>query len=173
MSIALLVIDMQKEFEVIDRCKVHLEDAVAYINEASGIFRAAGKPVVFIQDEEAGEGPGSEAYEIMDSIDREEGDLYISKFYSNSFWKTKLEEVLADHSVEFVVIAGFAAEHCVLFTYNGALERGFGASILQHGVAGFDLHEIKNLQHLRSVVSLETVDFMLEKIGATNDSVEA
>ena len=164
MSIAFLVIDMQKEFEKIERCKENISDAIAYINETTNLFRMAGKPVVFVQDEEAGEGPGSEGYELIDALDVQTSDKLVSKIYSNSFWHTKLEEILEENNIEFVVIAGFAAEHCVLFTYNGAVEREFGAALLQHGIAGFNKKEVKNIQHLRSTVSIETIDFMLEKI---------
>jgi len=164
MSIAFLVIDMQREFEKIERCKENISDAVVYINETAKMFREAGKPVIFVQDEEAGEGPGSDGFKIIESLDVQASDQIISKMYSNSFWHTKLEEVLEASNVEFVVISGFAAEHCVLFTYNGAVEREFGAALLQHGIAGFDKDEIKNIQHLRSTVSIETIDFMLEKM---------
>lgn len=36
--------------------------------------------------------------------------------------------------MKLVIVAGFGAEQCVLFTYNGALERGFKAVMLQNGI---------------------------------------
>lgn len=162
MSIALLIIDMQKEFKSIERCKESIGDSLEYINETSNIFRKAGKPVIIIQDEEAGDGPGSEGYDLISDLIVEDSDYKMSKFYSNAFWKTDLEKTLRELDVEFVVISGFAAEHCVLFTYNGALERDIKASILQHGIAGFDKNQIKETQNLRSVVSIEAIEYLLK-----------
>ena len=142
-------------------CKDMISDALEYINEVGGIFRKAGKPVILIQDEEVGDGPGSEGYELIDDLKVDESDIRLSKIYSNSFWKTDLQKILEDLNVEFVVVSGFAAEHCVLFTYNGALERGFGASILQHGIAGFDKDRVKDTQNLRAVISYESLEYML------------
>ncbi len=161
MSIALLIIDMQKEFSEMEPCKDMISDALEYINEVGHLFRKAGKPVIIIQDEEVGDGPGSEGYELIDNLEVEESDIRLSKIYSNSFWNTVLEKTLKDLNVEFVVISGFAAEHCVLFTYNGALERGFSTSILQHGIAGFDKTRVKDTQNLRPVISYESLEYML------------
>jgi len=163
MSIALLIIDMQKEFIQDEKFKQSVVDSLEYINETADIFRKAGKPVIIIQDEEAGEGPDSIPYEVMDEIVTNEEDYYISKMYSNSFWKTGLEELLKELKVEFLVISGFAAEHCVLFTYNGALERGYGASMLQHGIAGLDPKRVQDTQLVRAVVSIEALYFFLNK----------
>lgn len=164
MSIALLIIDMQKEFMGVEKCRESIDDALEYINETSKIFRNVEKPVIIIQDEEVGEGPGSDGYDLMEELIVKDSDYRISKFYSNAFWKTDLEKILKELDVEFVVVSGFAAEHCVLFTYNGALERGIGASVLQHGIAGFDKEQIKETQNLRAVISYEAIDYLLRKL---------
>ncbi len=161
MSIALLIIDMQKAFKEIDKCSESINDALEYINETSKMFRAADKPVIIVQDEEAGEGPDSDGFKLMDELHVEDTDLRISKVYSNSFWETDLDKLLKELEVEFLVISGFAAEHCVLFTYNGAVERGFNASILQHGIAGFDHDQVKETQYIRPVICIETLEYIL------------
>lgn len=161
MSIALLIIDMQKAFKEIDKCSESINDALEYINETSKMFRAADKPVIIIQDEEAGEGPDSDGFKLMDELYVEDTDLRISKVYSNSFWEMDLDKLLKELEVEFLVISGFAAEHCVLFTYNGAVERGFNASILQHGIAGFDHDQVKETQYIRPVICIETLEYIL------------
>jgi len=154
---------MQKEFMGIHECQKSLQASLEYINEASEMFRNAQKPVIVIQDEEAGQGPGSEGFELIDQLNIVEGDHKVQKLFSNAFWKTDLESLLKKLEVKFLVISGFAVEHCVLFTLNGALEREFGASLLQHGVAGFDESIIKQIQSLRPVVSLETLYYILNE----------
>lgn len=163
MSIAFLVIDMQKEFYELEHCKETMTSTIDYINETAELFRKTGNPVVIIQDEEAGEGPGSKGYEFIDDIKIEPTDIKISKIFSNAFWKTDLEKILKEKGVKFVVISGFAAEYCVLFTLNGAEERGFGASLLQHGVAGLSKAHVDETHLIRATVSLETIFYMLTK----------
>ncbi len=165
MSIALLIIDMQKEFMDIEVCKPSIESSLEYINETAKMFRRASQPVIIIQDEEVGDGPGSKGFELLDELLVESSDLKCTKVFSNAFWQTDLEELLKSLKVEFLVISGFAAEHCVLFTYNGGLERGFNASILQHGIAGFNPLIIKETQSTRAVISIEALDFILGKMN--------
>lgn len=162
MSIALLIVDMQKEFRNLPDTKEVTDKALEYINEVSQLFRAAGEPVVFVQDTSVDKGPGSEGYKLMEELHIGESDLFITKEYCNSFWQTDLEEMLKSRDVDFVVITGFAAEYCVLFTYNGAEERGFGASLLQHGVTGRDKERVKDTFNLRSTISYEAVKYMLK-----------
>ncbi len=161
MSIALLIVDMQKGLYELEGCKGSFDSAMEYINETSRFFREAEKPVILIQDEETGEGPGSIGYELLDELLVAQSDISISKVHSNAFWQTELDEKLKALGIKFVVVCGFAAEHCVLFTLNGAMERGYGASLLQHGIAGFDKQVVKETQYLRPTMSYESLYYVL------------
>lgn len=165
MSMALLVVDVQKEFFNNDKYRPIIEPTLEYINEAADFFRQAGHPVVFIQDEEAGEGPGSEGYELVDELIIKEGDHRLSKVYSNSFMKTGLYDLLKSRGIKFVVVAGFAAEYCVLFTLNGALERDFEASLLQHGVSGETLDRVNDTYLVRPTISLNAIYYICKEHG--------
>ncbi|MCH4889047.1 cysteine hydrolase [Acidaminobacter sp. JC074] len=158
MNIALLIIDMQEEFFKQERLKDMMLGASEYINEAASFFRKAGCPVVIVQDAEATNG-----FDTIKEIEIAPTDIRLTKEFSNSFWKTDLENILKSRGIEFVVVSGFAAEYCVLFTLNGAEERGFGASLLQHGVAGLSKKAVEKTHLLRPTVSLETLYFMLHK----------
>ncbi len=162
MNIAMLIIDMQKGCSVTEENKETMGAAVEYINEVSGYFRKAGKPVVVVQDREVGEGPGSKGYELIDELVVADTDILVSKVHANSFYETQLESILHDLDVEFVVVSGFAAEYCVLFTYNGARERGFGVSILQHGIGGMTKQGVRDAENLRPVISYEALKFFLK-----------
>ena len=162
MNIALLIIDMQKEFYENNNLKPMLDNALEYINETSQIFRRANKPVIIIQDKEAGQGPSSHGFENIESLLIEDSDKSIYKFHSNSFWETDLEALLTALKVDYLIISGFAAEHCVLFTYNGALERGYGASLLQHGIAGLEKENVDSIQQIRSVISIEALGYFIK-----------
>ncbi|MGH4139153.1 cysteine hydrolase family protein [Clostridium sp.] len=160
-KVALLVIDMQKNCKEATSCKSSFKKAVEYINEISEYFRVKNQPVVIIQDLEAG-GPETEGFKSVEELVISDNDILVHKTYSNAFWKTELDTILKSEGVDCIVISGFAAEHCVLFTYNGAIERGYNTFLLQNGVAGFDDDEIKRIQSLRSVVSYEALEYFLQ-----------
>jgi nicotinamidase-related amidase len=162
MSAALLVIDMQNALREETRCKSEFDAAIEYINAAAELFRAKSLPVVFVQDTETGGGPGNAGFDIVPEIAREAADIVVHKDYNNAFWRTDLEDILRKKSVDFVVVCGFAAEHCVLFTYNGAVERGLKAVILQKGIAGYDSKEILGIQLLRPCISYQALKYFLE-----------
>lgn len=157
---AFLIVDMQKNCKELTSFKKSFEEAADYINEVSEFFRKNNYPVVIIRDVEGG-GPGTEGFECIDELLTSEKDFFINKSFCNAFWKTELDNTLKQEDVDCVVISGFAAEHCVLFTYNGAVERGYHTFLLQNGVAGFDEEEAKRIQLLRSVVSYEALEYFL------------
>ena len=161
-KVALLIIDMQKNCKESTACKASFEKAVEYINEISSYFREKEYPVVIIQDIEAG-GPETEGFKCVEELVVSEHDFFVQKLYSNSFWKTELDTLLKNEGVDCVVVSGFAVEYCVLFTYNGAIERGYTTFLLRNGLAGFDEEEIKRIQLLRSVVSYEAVEYFLKE----------
>ncbi len=159
-KVALLIIDMQKNCKQATACKVSFEKSVEYINEISQYFRKKEYPVVIIQDVEAG-GPESDGFHCVDELKVSDNDIFIKKNYSNAFWKTELDAVLKRLGVDCLIISGFAAEQCVLFTYNGAIERGYQAFLLQNGIAGFDDFEVKQIQTLRSIICYEALEYFL------------
>jgi len=161
-KVALLVIDMQNNCKEATSCTASFEKAVEYINEISEYFRKKHLPVVIIQDIEAG-GAETEGFKCVEELIVSDKDLFVQKTFSNAFWKTELDTLLKSEGVDCIVISGFAVEHCVLFTYNGSIERGYSTFLLQNGVAGFDEDEIKKIQALRSVVSLYALEYFLDQ----------
>lgn len=162
MKSAFLIIDMQKGCREFCKCQREFDEAVDYINEAASLFRKNGLPVVRVSDIEVGEGLDSKNFEFVDSIIINENDIVIHKEYNNAFFKTELHNKLQELGVEFVVISGFAAEYCVLFSYNGAKEMGYGVSLLQNGIAGVEYDEVKKMQLIRPVVSIDALEYFLK-----------
>lgn len=160
MKVALLIVDMQRGCREATPCKSAFDNSVEYINEVSQYFRKKDYPVVIIKDIEVGS-PGTLEFECIEDLVVLDKDIVIHKQYSNSFWETELDIVLKKLEVDCVIVSGFAAEHCVLFTYNGACERGYKAFLLQNGIAGFDEEEIKRIQLLRPVINYEALEYFL------------
>jgi len=160
MKVALLIVDMQKGCRETTQCKSSFDNSVEYINEVSQYFRKKNNPVVIIKDIEVGS-PGTIEFEIVEDIVISDKDIVIHKQHCNSFWETELDEKLKTEGVDCIIVSGFAAEHCVLFTYNGARERGYKVFLLQNGIAGFDEEEIKRILLLRPVINYEALEYFL------------
>ncbi|MGG0822288.1 isochorismatase family protein [Paenibacillus turicensis] len=160
MTIALLVVDMQQQ---ILQNKIEgkmIEQACEYINHVSALLRAREHLVVHVQDVEGIEVGYPHNYELIPEVDVTAEDIIISKKHSNAFWQTALEQTLLDHQVELVIVAGFAAEDCVLFTYNGAIERGFNAVILQNGILSQYPDVITSTYRDRNLISYPAVEYL-------------
>lgn len=160
LKVALLIVDMQRGCREDTPCKLAFDNSVKYINEISKYFRKKNYPVVIIKDIEVGS-PGSEEFECVDDLVISDNDIIINKQHCNSFWETELDSVLKTEGVDGIIVSGFAAEHCVLFTYNGARERGYKVFLLQNGIAGLDEEEIKRVQLLRPVVNYQALEYFL------------
>jgi nicotinamidase-related amidase len=156
MKLALLVIDMQKDFfEISPTCTQSLNDAIEYINAAIAIFREKELPVICIQHMNEAENlvPGEEGFEVPEELNVLPTDLHITKTKSNSFIKTQLEEELRKLGVETIILTGFCAEFCVLSTYRGAQDIDFKPIFLRGSLASYEPDRIKFVEDISDVIS--------------------
>ncbi len=160
MKTAFIIIDMQKTYleGIVDKNKI--ETACEYINYSSDLMRKNGQLVVHVQDIEGMNESNKSMYDIVDEIKIAESDLNVKKTCSNSFWNTELEDELKSKGIEFVILCGFAAENCVLFTYNGAAERGFKCVILQNGILSSKDDAVMNIYRDRNIISYPVIEFI-------------
>ncbi|WP_280788003.1 isochorismatase family protein [Paenibacillus sp. PastF-3] len=166
MKIGFLIIDMQNLFLHDHMERLNVSEACEYINHVSGLLRAKDQIVIHIQDMEgANTDTDPEARNIIPEITVAPTDIQMAKEFSNAFWKTDLEQLLREHGVEFIIVAGFAAEHCVTFTINGAQERGFQAAILQKGVLSTQPEAITSIYRDRHMISYPVIEFLMETIA--------
>lgn len=158
MNMALVVIDVQEAYIGHRRGEREYSDTFEYINETATLFRKAGKPVIIVRDIESGDG---DAYQNVKELVVQDKDPEVLKTFNNSFWKTNLEEILREKNVDFVVLCGNAAEFCVLATYNGARERGFGAAMLQHGIFASRPEGLLDIYNNRPLISYGVISYLL------------
>ncbi|UQZ32862.1 isochorismatase [Paenibacillus sp. PK3_47] len=164
MKTALLIVDMQNIFMHDLMKELKVAEACEYINHVAGLLRSKGHLVVHIQDMEGAGGDADPAVrEVIPEITVDPQDIRVMKQYSNAFWQTDLEQLLRSQNVGFVIVAGFAVEHCVTFTYNGALERDFQAAMLQKSVLSTRPEATAALYHDRHLISYPVVEFLLNK----------
>ncbi|SDX07395.1 cysteine hydrolase family protein [Paenibacillus sp. CF384] len=160
MKIGFLIIDMQTiHLEGLDKQKI--ERASEYINYVSDTLRSNHQLVIHIHDIEGMTESNRDVFDTVPEIQVQDTDIIVSKESSNAFWQTELEQVLLKHEVELVILAGFAAEQCVLFTYNGASERGFKPVILQNGILSKHHDVITSTYRDRNLISHPVIKYLL------------
>ncbi|MEO3947060.1 isochorismatase family protein [Gorillibacterium sp. CAU 1737] len=157
MKLALLVLDMQ--VGLLRDAEGRTDKACEHINYVASLLRQNHHVVIHVMDTEH---EGEEAaFSVHPLVEQESMDLHVRKSCSNAFWNSELEAVLKARQVDFVIVSGFAAEHSVLFTYNGAMERGFRTAILQKGVVSMHEEQPLTLYRDRFVLSYPVVEAML------------
>lgn len=162
MKPALLVVDLQNEFfEHGSPSLASLRSSVEYSNAAIALFRKGGATIVAVRDWDGAREPGTPQFEIHPSVHIRPEDLHIDKHFGNAFWRTNLEEELRSRQIDFVVVTGFRAEQCVLDTYRGARERGFGAAIMQGSIAGPRQDHIDFVERICDVISYGALESVL------------
>jgi len=142
---ALLVVDMVKDiFDAEKSLPItrHAELIIAPINDLIVSFRAHGWPVVFATDAyhttdfifggrlHPHSLVGTEGAEVIDALDRQEGDLLLPKPRLSAFFQTELATWLHDRRVTLCAVAGVATNFCVLSTCLDALCHDFKAVLL-------------------------------------------
>jgi nicotinamidase-related amidase len=124
---ALLVIDMQNGI-VADAWR--REQTITNIRAAVSRARDAGVPVVWIQHSAADLPTGSDPWQQVAELTRDDTEPVIHKQWGDSFEDTDLETVLAERGVGSLVITGASTEACVRCTLHGALTRGYDALLV-------------------------------------------
>ena len=125
---ALLVIDVQNG---VVTGAPRRDTVVANINTLVSKARSHGVPVVWIQhsdDDELAE--GSEAWEYVPELVREEKEPLVAKRYGDSFEETDLEALLSGLGVGRLVVAGAQTDACIRSTLHGAIVRGYDAVLV-------------------------------------------
>ncbi|MFE0461414.1 cysteine hydrolase family protein [Kitasatospora sp. NPDC058965] len=124
---AVLVIDVQNH--VVRRA--HRRDAVvATIAQLVERARAAGTPVVWVQQTDEELARGSEGWQLVPELVPAAGEAVVLKAYADSFEATELEQVLAGAGAGHLVVTGAQTDMCVRSTIHGGLTRGYDVTLV-------------------------------------------
>jgi len=124
---ALLVIDVQQG--VVEGA--HERDVVvANVRRLVEQARREQVPVVWVQHCDEQLERGSDEWQIVPELAREDAEPLVEKHYGDSFEDTNLEDVLTDLGVGRLVIAGAQTDACVRSTLHGAFARGYDATLV-------------------------------------------
>ncbi|MBF6064072.1 isochorismatase family protein [Nocardia terpenica] len=119
---AVVVVDVQNGVVA----GAHRRDAVvATIGRLVDKARAAGVPVLWVQDVGEDRAPGTDPWQIVPELLPADGEPRIGKSYGDSFEDTDLEAVLARLKVGRMFVAGAQTDACIRSTLHGAFVRGY------------------------------------------------
>ena len=136
---ALLVIDVQNGV----MAGAHERDEViGNIGTLVDKARAEDVPVIWVQHSSDDELPeGSEPWQYVDELQRDESEPLVHKRYGDSFEDTDLESELAALGVGRLVVTGAQTDACVRSTLHGAFTRGYDAVLVGDAHTTEDLSE--------------------------------
>jgi len=124
---ALLVIDVQND---VVGGSHNRDSVVANIAVLVGKARAQGIPVVWVQHSSDQMPQGSDGWQFVPELSRDESEPLVPKRYADSFEETGLEAVLAEHRVGRLIVTGAQTDECIRSTLHGAIVRGYDATLV-------------------------------------------
>jgi len=124
---ALIVIDVQKG--VVGHAHQR-DEVVANIGTLVARAREEGVLVVWVQHSDEQLEKGSEAWEYVPELVRQESEPLVHKRFGDSFEDTDLEEVLARAEVGRLVVTGAQTDACIRSTIHGAFARGYDVTLV-------------------------------------------
>jgi nicotinamidase-related amidase len=125
---ALVVIDVQNG---VMEGAPRRDDVIKNINTLVDKARAAHVPVIWVQhSDDGGLKEGTEAWEYVPELVRNDSEPVVHKTYGDSFEATDLEARLAERGVGRLVVAGAQTDACVRSTIHGAFARGYDVTLV-------------------------------------------
>ncbi|MCZ2805685.1 isochorismatase family protein [Modestobacter sp. VKM Ac-2983] len=124
---ALVVIDVQQG--VVGEAPGR-DEVVGNISALVEKARGDGVPVVWVQHSDEELVQGSDAWQYVPELVRQQSEPLVHKSYGDSFEGTDLSDVLADLAVGRLVVAGAESDACIRSTIHGAFTRGYDVTLV-------------------------------------------
>lgn len=138
MEDVLLVIDLQngvcnENGATID----HLDELIAFTNQRIDRYRAAARPIIFVQHEDEALIYGEPSWQLYPELHQEKSDRYVRKTHANSFFQTNLQSILIDLGVGSIEFAGAQTEYCMDGTIKFAHGLGYKNSLYSYATSTY------------------------------------
>jgi nicotinamidase-related amidase len=124
---ALLVIDVQNG---VVAGTPRRDEVIANINALVDRARTEKVPVIWVQHSSDDLPEGSEKWQYVPELVRDEAEPVVHKHYGDSFEATDLESLLAERGVGRVVVTGAQTDACIRSTLHGAFVRGYDVTLV-------------------------------------------
>jgi len=138
---ALIVIDVQNEYVTGKLPIVHppVQQSLANIGRAMDAARAAGLPIVVVQQDAPAASPlfanGSDGWQLHPVVADRPHDHRVLKTLPSAFPETGLAEWLAARGIDTIAVAGYMTHNCDASTIVHAAHQGLAAEFL-HDATG-------------------------------------
>jgi nicotinamidase-related amidase len=135
---ALLVIDVQNGVvgEAYEK-----DSIIANVRTLIDKARSSGTPVVWVQHNDTGLVAGTEPWQFVPELVREDHEPLVQKRYGDSFEDTDLEQVLAGQGIGRLFVSGAQTDECIRSTLHGAFIRGYDTVLVSDAHTTEDLSE--------------------------------
>ncbi len=166
---ALLVIDMQKGSFTPKTPRFDTKGVVARINALADLFRKKGFPVVFVQHDGNGTGEFEKntwEWELLDELQVESTDMLLDKYANDVFYKSELQDLLAELGARELVITGCATDFCVESTVQSALTKDYEVTVVEDG------HTTGERPHLSAEKVIEHYNWVWKNMIPTNGKIK-
>lgn len=170
---ALLIIDLVNalDFPEGDALRPHAEAAAEKVADLKRRARAAGAPVIYVNDHfgrwrsdfaatlEHATRDGSLGKRLTETVAPDEQDYFVLKPRHSGFYRTVLQELLGDLGTHTLVLCGVAGNICVQMTAHDALLRNYRVIVPRDACASNepDLNAAA-LEQMRLVCKADTPD---------------
>ena len=166
---ALLVIDMQKGSFTSETPRFDSDKVVKRINLLAKIFREYDYPVIYIQHDGTKENefiPTTTDWELLDELEVGSTDLFLNKYANDSFYRSKLSQILSELNVSELYITGCATDFCVESTIQSALVRDYLITVVSNG------HTTGDRPHLKAEKVIEQYNWVWTNMIPTKGKIE-
>ena len=139
---AVVMIDAQMEYVSGRLPLAGIEPALEVGARLLAAARAAGRPVVHVQQRGKGDGlfgPDSPFFAIAPQAAPAQGEAVVEKVVPNALADGVLDTRLKELGVANIIVAGFMTHLCVSTTARAALDLGYGCTVLASACATRDL----------------------------------
>ncbi|TKV57013.1 cysteine hydrolase [Nakamurella flava] len=124
---ALLVVDVQNG---VVATSPNRDEVVANVARLVDHARAEGVPVVWVQHSDEGLPEGSDDWQYVPELTRNDDEPLVAKNWGDSFENTDLADILAEQKVGRLVVCGAQSDACIRSTLHGAVVRGYDAVLV-------------------------------------------
>ncbi|MEP7202128.1 MAG: cysteine hydrolase family protein [Ilumatobacteraceae bacterium] len=135
---ALMVIDVQNN---VVANAYQRDEVIAKINTLVDKARAERVPVIWVQHSDDDLVEGSDGWQYVPELKRDDSEPLVHKHYGDSFFDTTLESELAKRGVGRLVVTGAQTDACIRATLHGAFTRGYDATLVSDAHTTEDLTE--------------------------------
>lgn len=127
---ALVVIDVQVGVVDWPAAGAAGEEVLANIADLLDRARRDGVPVIYVQDDEVGDGVGSPEWQIHPAIAPQADEPVVHKLACDAFYETTLTDELAKHEITRLVICGCRSQYCIDTSCRSAVAHGYDVTLV-------------------------------------------